>query len=147
MGVATAPPSWEDQRMRARLLPLAAVVAIAAAVVPAAPSAAATAPNSPILLGDGGHVDVATGPDGTGYAVWTHQDTPGHNGTVEYCRIRRGSRSCDATHVFTLDGQEDIGSRPYVLLPGGSTVVVLAHECCFSAGDPGYKGQADHTVV
>jgi hypothetical protein len=98
-------------------------------------------------VGDGGHVNVTAGPDGTGYAVWVHQDSPGHEGQVQYCRIKRSTRTCDVTHTFALDGQQDIGSRPYVFLPGGSTVVVLAHECCFSPGDAGYQGQSDHTVI
>jgi hypothetical protein len=96
--------------------------------------AAAAAPkNAHFVLGHGEYSDIAVAPDGTAHVAWVHQSSPGKADQIQYCRVPRGKRACVGLRTFVLPG-EQIGERPYVFLPGGSTVLLLSYRCCFSAG-------------
>jgi hypothetical protein len=112
----------------------ASVLAVAAVVLtPLAPStAAAAAPkNAHFVVGHGEYSDIAVASDGTAHVAWVHQSAPGVADQIQYCRVPRGKRACVGLQTFALPGQQ-IGERPYVFLPGGSTVLLLSHRCCFS---------------
>ena len=95
-------------------------------------ASAAVPKNAHFVIGHGEHADIAVAGDGTAHVAWVHESTPGVTDQIQYCRVPRGKRACVGLHTFELPGQA-IGERPYVFLPGGSTVLVLSHRCCFSS--------------
>jgi hypothetical protein len=109
-----------------------AVGALVAGSLSAPTQASAAAPkNGHFALGHGQYPDIAVAPDGTAHVAWVHQSSPGHADQIQYCRVPRGKRACVGLQTFVLPGEE-IGQRPYVFLPGGSTVLLLSNRCCFS---------------
>ncbi|BEP11971.1 hypothetical protein acdb102_02820 [Acidothermaceae bacterium B102] len=109
---------------------------VAPLALPSAASAA-TAKNAHFTLGTGSHPDIAVAPDGTAHVAWVHASSPGVTDQIQYCRVPRGKRACTGLQTFSLAGQQ-IGQRPYVFLPGGSTVLILSYRCCFTPDEAVY---------
>ena len=112
-------------------------VMVAPLAMPVAASAATGAHNTHFAIGTGSQVNLAVAPDGTAHVVWVHSSRPGVLDQVQYCRVPRGKRACSGLTTFQLPEQEGL-SRPYVFLPGGSTVLILAHRCCLGAAEGPY---------
>jgi hypothetical protein len=95
-------------------------------------ASAAVPKNAHFVIGHGEYSDLAVASDGTAHVAWVQASSPGVTDQIQYCRVPRGKRACVGLHTFQLPGQA-IGERPYVFLPGGSTVLVLSHRCCFNS--------------
>ena len=130
------------ERGRRRLAAFLALLGlvIAPLAVPTAASAA-VGHNTQFVIGTGSEPDVAVAPNGTAHVVWVHASLPGVLDQVQYCRVPRGKRACSGLTTFQLPEQEVL-SRPYVFLPGGSTVLILAHRCCLGLSEGPYLDES-----
>ena len=122
---------------RRRAAAFLAVVSLVIAPVAAATSASAASNglvNTHFVLGQGGYPNIAVAPDGTAHVAWVHESSPGVDDQIQYCRVPRGKRACTGLQTFQL-AQQQTGQRPYVFLPGGSTVDILSYRCCFTPAE------------
>ncbi len=109
-----------------RRLPLAALLSIAAAALPAANAGAQNVGTLDAQAGSAGHVvqDAA----GTAYIAWLRKQSGGAPETPEFCKVPKGGRACATATTLPIPPPAEEVDGPagaFPVLGAGSTVYVV----------------------